>query len=185
MEQLDFCHHCLQLKQTQIHVRCRYQSSKHRVLFPTSQHVNGVKVYDAETHVPNLANTLILKKLVKDKKRRHSVEENLEVTCGRKFCSSCLKNFYDINFSTVKNDPNWICPYCNGQCFCSRCLRQDQLTTLKGFLISLNVKTLIHTPNQSSVVYAFGNSKLLTSNHPIDLWLKRNFELFVRTADIS
>lgn len=24
MDQLDFCHHCMQLKQTQIHVRCRY-----------------------------------------------------------------------------------------------------------------------------------------------------------------
>ena len=36
MEQLDFCHHCLQLKQTQIHVRCRYQSNKHRVNYPSS-----------------------------------------------------------------------------------------------------------------------------------------------------
>jgi len=65
-------------------------------------------------HTPNLSETLILKRLVKDKKRRHSLEENLEVTCGRKFCSFCLKNFYDTNFATVKNDPNWTCPYCTG-----------------------------------------------------------------------
>lgn len=123
MEQLDFCHHCLQLKQTQIHVRCRYQSSQHRVQYPASQHVNGIKVYNAQMHTPHLANTLILKKLVRDKKRRHSLEDALDVHCERRFCSFCLKNFYDTVFQTVKNDCNWNCPYCTGACFCSRCRR--------------------------------------------------------------
>ena len=63
-------------------------------------------------HKPNLANTLILKKLISDKKRRHNLEESLEVTCSKQFCSFCLKNFYDTNFSTVKNDQNWCCPHC-------------------------------------------------------------------------
>lgn len=128
LDSLDFCHHCLQLKQTQIHVRCRFSSLKHGAVHPVSMHVNGLKVYNAGMYQPNLASQLILKKLISDKKRRHSVEENLEVTCGKQFCSFCLKNYYDTNFNTVKNDINWFCPYCTGQCFCSRCRRQEQLT---------------------------------------------------------
>ena len=112
MDQLDFCHHCMQLKQTQIHVRCRYQSTKHRVAYPNSIYVNGIKVYNANMSQPNLVNTLILKRLVTDTKRRQSLEENLEITCGRKYCSFCLKNFYDTSFNTAKNDPNWCCPHC-------------------------------------------------------------------------
>lgn len=83
MDQLDFCHHCMQLKQTQIHVRCRYQSSKHRVSYPGSIHVNGVKVFNAEMNQPNLASAQILKKLVADKKRRYTMEESLDVSCAR------------------------------------------------------------------------------------------------------
>lgn len=123
MDQLEYCHHCMQLKQAQIHVRCRYQSSKHRVNTPASLHVNGIKVFNAETYKPDLASSLILKKLIKDKKRRHNVEKSLEITCSKQFCSFCLKNFYDTNFSTIRKDPNWCCPHCMGQCYCSRCRR--------------------------------------------------------------
>ena len=149
MDQLDFCHHCMQLKQTQIHVKCRYQSSKHRVTYPSSIHVNGVKIFNAEMHKPNLGNTLVLKKLINDKKRRHNLEESLEVTCDKKFCSFCLKNFYDTNFNQIRNDPSWCCPHCTGQCFCSRCRRQEQLTTAKGYFISLYKQELINSPSQA------------------------------------
>jgi hypothetical protein len=50
MDSLDFCHHCLQLKQTQIHVRCRFSSLKHGAPNPVSMHVNGLKVYNASMH---------------------------------------------------------------------------------------------------------------------------------------
>jgi hypothetical protein len=136
-------------------------------------------------HTPNLCNTLVLKRLIKDKKRRHSFEENLEVTCGRKFCSFCLKNFYDINFSTVKNDPNWNCPYCTSQCFCSRCRRQDQLTTVRGYLISLNLKDLAQSPSSAAKVFAQATPKVSSSSHPIDAWLLSNFEKTVRCSDLS
>lgn len=185
MDQLDFCHHCMQLKQTQIHVKCRYQSSKHRVAYPTSMHVNGVKIFNAEMHKPNLGNTLILKKLISDKKRRHNLEESLEVSCDKKYCSFCLKNFYDTNFSQVKNDPNWCCPHCMGNCFCSRCRRQEQLTSAKGYLISLNTKELIHNPKHSVSVLSQAVPQLLHSQHPIDVWIKQNFELLLRTCDLS
>ena len=69
-------------------------------------------------HKPNLANNLILRKLISDKKRRQSLEESLEISCNKYFCSFCLKNYYDTNFNSVKNDPNWCCPHCTGNCFC-------------------------------------------------------------------
>lgn len=168
MEQLEFCHHCLQLKQTQIHVRCRYQSSRQRVIYPAASHVNGVKIYNAEMHTPNMCDSLVLKSLVKDKKRRHNFEEVLDVRCPRQYCSFCLKNFYDINFASVRNDSNWNCPYCVGLCFCSRCRRQDQLTTVRGYLISLNLRELANNPLQADKVFTQAASNLITSNHPID-----------------
>ena len=70
MDQLDFCHNCMQLKQTQIHVRCKYQSTKQRINYPNALHINGIKVYNADMSQPNLVNTLILKKVVADSKRR-------------------------------------------------------------------------------------------------------------------
>jgi hypothetical protein len=112
------------------------------------------------------------------------LEENLEVFCGRKYCSFCLKNFYDTNFNTAKNDPNWCCPYCTKQCFCSRCRRQDQLTVAKGYLISLNVTDLINDPKKATNVLSRGNSAFQKSSHPIDLWIKKNFESLVRTCDV-
>jgi hypothetical protein len=184
MDQLDYCHHCMQLKQTQIHVKCKYSSNKHRLAYPSSVHVNGVKIFNAEMHKPNLGNTLILKKLINDKKRRHSIEENLEISCDKKFCSFCLKNFYDTNFSQVKNDANWYCPHCTGQCYCSRCRRQEQLTMAKGYLVSLNIPDLIKTPGNATQVLGQGHSTLAGSDHPIDMWIKQNFELLVRTCDL-
>ena len=100
-------------------------------------------------HKPNLANNLILRKLISDKKRRQSLEESLEISCNKHFCCFCLKNYYDTNFNSVKNDPNWCCPHCTGNCFCSRCRRQEQLTTAKGYLVSLNTKELMHYPQNS------------------------------------
>ena len=94
---LDFCHHCKQLKRDIIFVKCNYQSSKHRMFYPAPVVVNGTKIYNAETHNKNMLDQIILKKLVKDKKRRKTFEDQLEVTCDKSFCSLCLKNFYDTD----------------------------------------------------------------------------------------
>lgn len=143
---LDFCHHCKQLKRDIAFAKCNFRSSKHRMFYPASTVVNGVKIYNAEMHLKNTLDQVILKKLVKDKKRRRTFEDQLDGACEKSFCSLCLKNFYDTEIENIRSNPNWICPYCTGTCFCTRCRRQDQLTTAKGYLISLNLKDLLYAP---------------------------------------
>lgn len=46
-------------------------------------HINGIKIFNAEMHKPNLGSTFILKKLISDKKRRQNLEETLEVNCNK------------------------------------------------------------------------------------------------------
>jgi hypothetical protein len=58
-------------------------------------------------------------------------------SCTRKFCSFCLKTNYEENFSHCYNDKSWICPFCQGVCFCTRCLRQDTMTQLKAYFMAL------------------------------------------------
>lgn len=62
-------------------------------------------------------------------------EENY--ACNRQFCSFCLKTQYEANFLECCKDKSWICPFCQGVCFCTRCLRQDTMTQLKAYFIAL------------------------------------------------
>ncbi|CDW86779.1 UNKNOWN [Stylonychia lemnae] len=57
--------------------------------------------------------------------------------CSRKFCSFCLKTQYELIFGDCYKNPEWICPFCQGICFCTRCLRQDTMTQLKAYFIAL------------------------------------------------
>ena len=106
----------------------------------------------------------------------------MPIACDKVFCSLCLKNFFDVDLDEVKRDPFWACPHCRGQCFCSRCRRQDQLTTTRGYLISLSLKELLFKPNQSDLVLG---TQILQSNHPLDLKIKSNFHATVRCADLT
>jgi hypothetical protein len=72
---LQFCHHCKQFKRGVIFAKCNYSSKRHKMLYPTSTQVNGVKIYNAEGHLEKTMDCLTLKKLVKDKKRRKTYEE--------------------------------------------------------------------------------------------------------------
>jgi len=74
-ENLRFCHHCKQFKRMVIFAKCSFQSSRHKMIYPTSTQVNGVKIYNAEGHRTKTMDCLALKKLVKDKKRRRTYEE--------------------------------------------------------------------------------------------------------------
>lgn len=47
------------------------------MIYPPSTQVNGVKIYNAEGHLSKNMDCLTLKKLVKDKKRRKTFEEQL------------------------------------------------------------------------------------------------------------
>ena len=152
------------------------------MFYPVSTVVNGVKVYNVETHLKNTMDHVVLKKLVKDKKRRKTFEDQLEIVCGKSFCSLCLKNFYDVEIDMIRGNPNWICPFCSGTCFCTRCRRQDQLTTAKGYLVSLNLKDLLYSPYNASKVFG---SDLNKSQCPIDIRIKEGFEHTVRTCDLT
>lgn len=68
-----------------------------------------------------------------------------EYICQRKYCKFCLKQSYD---SVEKNG---MCPFCQGVCFCSRCLRNDTIIKLKTLyaLMGGDVTVL----NQSSFLY--------------------------------
>lgn len=96
---------------------------------------------------------LTLKKLVKDKKRRKTYEEQLDITCDQHFCSLCLKNFYDVSLEEIEENPDWICPHCTGACFCTRCRRLEQLTTATAYLISLNAQEMLFAPANSAKVF--------------------------------
>ena len=57
--------------------------------------------------------------------------------CERTYCIPCITSNYDQN-ATLSIDPKgWICPYCQGVCYCSRCLRHDQLIKMRAFFLSL------------------------------------------------
>lgn len=43
-----------------------------------------------------------------------------EYVCGRKFCVGCLKDNYGQNWMKTNYG---LCPFCEGICSCTRCLR--------------------------------------------------------------
>jgi hypothetical protein len=97
----------------------------------------------------DISNKASLNHLVKDNLQRHhdlSVKGNAKASavlddddfiCNRQFCSFCLKTQYEANFIECCGDKSWICPFCQGVCFCTRCLRQDTMTQLKAYFIAL------------------------------------------------
>ena len=153
MKDMNFCHHCKQTKRDVVYVKCKFHNRQHRVIHPASVEVNGVKIYNADPYCKDKLRCLLLKKLIKDKKRRKTYEDQLQIGCNQQFCSLCLKNFYDTNIEDVRDNPDWICPYCLGHCFCTRCRRQDQLTYVKGYLVSLNLKDLVFSPRNASKIF--------------------------------
>lgn len=152
-EEFIFCHHCKQLKRESAFARCKFRSSTQAKVQIPSSVVNGVKIYNVAPHNKNLMDHVILKKLVKDKKRRKTFEDQIEVICEKSFCGLCLHNFYDTSLDDANENPIWHCPHCTGSCFCSRCRRQEQLTTAKGFLISLNLPDLLYSPYNAAHVF--------------------------------
>lgn len=79
-------------------------------------------------------------------------------------------------------NPDWICPYCTGACFCSRCRRQEQLTTAQAYLISLNLHDVLYTPADSIKVF---EPQYQRSQNAIDVFTKANFERIVRACDLT
>ena len=70
-------------------------------------------------------------------KRHLNLSQKPQYKCTRKFCHVCLSTLYEDDFKTCKNSRTWICHFCMGVCYCTRCLRQDIVTQLKAYLISM------------------------------------------------
>jgi len=117
--QLELCHHCKYLFPKEFTYGCNYHSSK-------------MGYFTSNTNLTQGATSLL-----KEMEHNESLpylykwnEEKSEYICERKYCASCLKSNYDINIHSMRSDHNWLCPFCKGVCFCSRCLRNDQINKL-------------------------------------------------------
>jgi hypothetical protein len=134
----NYCHHCKQFKANYIMSKCQYNSKKHGLMMPALSIINGVQIHNVEPQYDEIIKAILIKKHIRDKKKRKTLEENIKHCCNKYYCSFCLKNYYDISLDFSKYNKDWICPFCTGNCFCSRCMRQDQLTKIRAYIISLS-----------------------------------------------
>lgn len=85
--------------------------------------------------------------------------------CNRYYCQFCLKGNYEITFDKA-SEKYWICPFCRGDCFCSRCSRYDRLYKLLALYISfggdinLLYKTLI---SKNHILLTLSNKIMLNN----------------------
>ncbi|CAK60363.1 unnamed protein product (macronuclear) [Paramecium tetraurelia] len=124
----EACHHCKMLFREEYLISCNYRSGTMGLpiinssitdsyLF-TQMDDEGIK---SRRQVPNR------------KKTAYSIysKKNGELICQRKFCRMCLKQNYDIKIEEVIQKTDWVCPFCQAICFCSRCQRNDIMIKLK------------------------------------------------------
>jgi hypothetical protein len=58
--------------------------------------------------------------------------------CNRYYCYFCLKGNYDTLAENIKDNNSWLCPYCTGACYCTRCMRNEKILQLIGYYFSIN-----------------------------------------------
>lgn len=87
-------------------------------------------------------------------KRHLELSQKPQYRCNRQFCHACLKLCYDDDFNVCKNNRSWICHFCYGVCFCTRCLRQDVITQNKAYYIGMG-------GNLASIEYGVKSKSLL------------------------
>ena len=58
--------------------------------------------------------------------------------CNRYYCYFCLKGNYDTLAENIKDNNSWLCPYCTGACYCTRCMRNEKILQLIGYYYSIN-----------------------------------------------
>ncbi len=98
--------------------------------------------FNLDPNSKNLVNLFYIQRGIRDKKKRAEQEEKIEYQCYRQYCSFCLKAYYDLLIGDVQAQEEWLCPCCVGQCFCSRCMRQEEINKIKTYYCSLNVDKL-------------------------------------------
>ena len=58
--------------------------------------------------------------------------------CNRFFCYFCLKGNYDTLAENIKDNNTWLCPYCTGACYCTRCMRNEKILQLIAYYFSID-----------------------------------------------
>ena len=58
--------------------------------------------------------------------------------CNRYYCYFCLKGSYDTLAENIKDNNEWLCPYCTGTCYCTRCMRNEKILQLIAYYFSIN-----------------------------------------------
>ena len=79
--------------------KCCYNNKTSGFFIPNSAIINGIQLHNVEPHYQDLINYILIKKVVKDKKKKKLLEEQIDIHCLKYFCSFCLKNYYDITLS--------------------------------------------------------------------------------------
>ncbi|KAL4497336.1 hypothetical protein ABPG72_011271 [Tetrahymena utriculariae] len=134
MNQYEICHHCKHLFKKSILFQCKYKSS-----------TMGIPVHNYIVTDPFLfqfiesENTNSKKPQVNKKRNCYTMFQKVDgdLVCKRMYCRSCLKQNYDLILSEIKEKQDWLCPFCQGNCYCTRCLRNELLMKYKGIYILL------------------------------------------------
>lgn len=58
--------------------------------------------------------------------------------CNRYYCYFCLKGSYDTLAENIKDNNSWLCPYCTGACYCTRCMRNEKILQLIAYYFSID-----------------------------------------------
>ncbi|CAD8047543.1 unnamed protein product [Paramecium sonneborni] len=124
----EACHHCKMLFRDEYLISCNYRSGTMGLPIVNSSITDSYLFSQMDNEgitsrrqVPNR------------KKTAYSIysKKNGELICQRKFCRMCLKQNYDIKIEEIAQKTDWVCPFCQAICFCSRCQRNDIMIKLK------------------------------------------------------
>ena len=179
-----FCHQCKLVKDTRLLAQCCYDSRRIGTQIPQQQEVAGIMVYNVDVQNNQTVNHIF-------KQFGHKPPLNdQDYKCQRRFCSFCLETQYNVtNFLQLKHQQSWLCPSCMGVCQCTRCVRQDILTQVKGMLISMGGRLpqslsdsdfdhyITRNFNTSLNLTLVSNSSLVTSRPVISSQQKQKLNL--------
>lgn len=101
----------------------------HNTVLKKTKHGATVYIGDPKDIMENYIN--------KSQKSKNDNIHHQKIACKRYFCYFCLKGSYDIIVDQVKYKKDFCCPFCVGTCFCTRCIRYEQILKLSTFYISL------------------------------------------------
>ncbi|CAD8146467.1 unnamed protein product [Paramecium pentaurelia] len=128
LQHYEACHHCKMLFREEYLISCNYRSS-----------TMGLPIINSQMTDTYLFNQLdeegitSRRQVPNRKKTAYSIysKKNGELICQRKFCRMCLKQNYDLKIEDIIQKTDWVCPFCQAICFCSRCQTNDIIIKLK------------------------------------------------------